>query len=340
MSLKQIINFGVIKMNEKNELSLDESIELYNSVGLESRNMSFFGKWVHKAYTISYIPGTLPSFIETLSLDKTKLSIFSILVDDLADNVKIRDKKLLEKSLRIPYEPTKQYQNSYLKATKKLWDDLISSIKKYPRYEEFKDIFFFDLDQFFNSIKYGYIVNSEDMYNLTEGKIYSPNNMMILLFLDMDLMCSPNFDKSELKKIRPVFHHIQDIMHIGNILNTFPREIEELDFSSPIISMGINDGVIKKEDIIKNPKRALKELSYLIPYYKQRVEDNFEKILDHSCMVESIDFKEFYPRLRAIWEGFLHRPHYWKIEETKQKECKKLLNPILKVIAANAVKLS
>ena len=325
-------------MNVKTELNLDESIELYNSVGLESRNMGFFGKWVYKAYTISYIPGTIPSFIEKLSLDKTKLSIFSILIDDLADNIKVRDKELLEKALRIPYDSSTHYKNEYLKATKKLWGDVINSIKKYPRYKDFKEIFFFDLDQFFNSIKYAYLVNSSDFYNIQEGMIYSPNNMMIIIYLDMDLMCSPCFDKSELKKVRPIFHYIQDIMHVGNILNTFPREIEELDFSSPIISMGINDGVIQKEDVIKNPKRAFKQLNYLIPYFKQRVEENFDKIVDNSYMIKSIDLKEFYPRLRAIWEGFLQRPQYWKNQDVKKY--KELRNPIIKLTAASAIKLS
>jgi len=295
-----------------------EAVYWYNSVGLETRNMEYFAKWVYDVYKIAYLPGTDESYIDRLAVDKTKLSIFAILVDDLADNVKIRDKMLLEKAIRIPFNGSKSFENKYLEITRTLWKDIISSIETYPRYEEFKEIFFFDIDQFFNSIKYGYLVNSLDLYSVQEGMMYSPNNMMITIYLDMDLMCSPNFDKTELKKVRPIFHYIQDIMHVGNILNTFPREIEELDFSSPMISLGLSEEIIDKEDVVKRPEQVLKNLEYFIPHFKQRVEQNFEKINDCSHMVNSIDLEEFNPRLRKIWQNFLNRPHYWKKEETEK----------------------
>jgi len=294
-----------------------EAVKWYNSVGLETRNMEYFAQWVYNVYKVASLPGTDPSYIERLAVDKTKLSIFAILVDDLADNVKIRDKILLEKAIRIPFNGSKSFENKYLEITRKLWKDIICSIEIYPRYEEFKEIFFFDIDQFFNSIKYGYLVNSSDLYNFQEGMMYSPNNMMIIIYLDMDLMCSPNFDKTELKKVRPIFHYIQDIMHVGNIINTFPREIQELDFSSPMISLGLSEEIINKEDVMKRPGQVQQNLEYFIPHFKQRVEENFGKIEDCSHSINSIKFEEFYPRLRKIWESFLSRPHYWRKEETE-----------------------
>jgi len=45
-------------MNEKKRMSLEQAVDLYNSIGLESRNMNFFSKWVYEAYKIAYIPGT------------------------------------------------------------------------------------------------------------------------------------------------------------------------------------------------------------------------------------------------------------------------------------------
>ena len=302
-----------------------EAVKWYNSTGLQSRNMNFFARWVYNVYKIASLPGTDSSCIERLAVDKTKLSIFAILVDDLADNVELRNKELLEKAIRIPFNGSKIFKNKYLEVTRELWNDIIGSVSSYPRYRDFKEIFFFDLDQFFNSIKYAYLVNSSDFYNIQEGMIYSPNNMMIIIYLDMDLMCSPCFDKSELKKVRPIFHYIQDIMHVGNILNTFPREIEELDFSSPIITLGLSEDVIKKEDVANNPEQVLRDLNYFIPYYKQRVEEDFEKIIDQSYNVVSIDFNEFYPRLRKIWDSFLHRPHYWKKEEARQMATQNLM---------------
>lgn len=70
MTIKQIYGFG-------------KSVEMYNSVGLESRNMSFFAKCLYDVYKTAYLPGIISSYIEILTVDKTKLSNFVILVDDM-----------------------------------------------------------------------------------------------------------------------------------------------------------------------------------------------------------------------------------------------------------------
>jgi len=340
------MNIGLIK-GHINQLKIaaqhkgddiEKTVYLYNSVGLEWRNMSYFASWVYEVYKKSYLPGVDPSYIDTLSVDKTKMSIFSILIDDLSDNIKLRDGDLLRQALRIPYNETQMLENEYLEATRKVWLEIIDSMKKYPRYDEFKDIFFFDLDQFLNAVKYGYLVNTRDLYNNMETKSYSPHNMMIILFLDMDLMCSPNFKSEELRKVRPIFNYVQDIMHVGNIINTFPREIEELDFSSPMISLGLEEGIITKEDVMKDPKKTLENLQYLIPCYKHRVEEDLQHIRDLKNTVESINIEEFYLKVSKAWEAFLERPQYWKLDKTEEKENKdSLIKSIIGVIPKTSI---
>ncbi|UCF13569.1 MAG: hypothetical protein JSW06_04740, partial [Thermoplasmatales archaeon] len=61
----------------KSIYSLDEVVLLYNSVGLKSRNMKFFSKWVYEVYkNLFYLPGVDLGYIEKLAVDKTKLSVF------------------------------------------------------------------------------------------------------------------------------------------------------------------------------------------------------------------------------------------------------------------------
>ena len=308
-------------MKEANELTLEDAVELYESVGLKSRNMKFFSKWVYEVFkNLFYLPGVDLGYIEQLAIDKTKLSVFAILVDDLADNVKLRNKHLLEKALQIPWNENEKYDTKYLETTQKIWKDVINSIQKYPRYEEFEEIFKFDLNQFLDAIKYAYLINTMEINNPLEDKKYFYHNMMIMLFLDIDIMCSPYFKKKDLSKFRPLAHWIQDICHVGNILSTFKREIKEEDFSSPIISLGLEEGLFTRKDIKNNPEDVLKKLETLIPLFIQRVDEDFAKIKYNGETIESIDVNEFYSRLIKVFNCFLERPKYWEITSLKSEK--------------------
>jgi hypothetical protein len=169
------------------------------------------------------------------------------------------------------------------------------------------------------------LIHSNDLDNISELEIYSPYNMQIVLFLDLDLMCSPNFNKEELGKLRPVLIWAQKALHMAHVINTFPREIEELDFSSPIISMGLKEGVIDKEMVIKNPKKVRKNLEYIIPYLKNRAEEHFQQIENQASQIESIDILKFNKKLREIYSRFLQRPPYWDDIESSKKITKSIV---------------
>ena len=293
-------------------MDLNGAIGLYNSVGC--RNGNYLFRWLHNIYEFFYLSSIDPPYKEILATDKTKLTIIDVLVDDLADNYKLRDQELLEKAIRIPWNPTEKYQDEYLEVTRKIWMDVINSIKKYPRYDEFKELFFFDLEQSFDSMRYSFLVNTIKINNELEDRLYIPHGVMVILHTDMDLMCSPNFDKNELWKLRPILHWAQDICHIGNMLNTYPREVKEMDFSSPIISLGLRKNLITKSEIIRDPKNATGKLKILESHFKSRVEENFKKIKKQSENIESVDIKEFANKLRRVFESFLERKHYWENE--------------------------
>ena len=130
-------------MKEVKEMALEEAIELYKTVG--PRNADFLFHWLYQVYDKTYLPSINEEYKDQLALIKTKLCIFDVLVDDLADNAKLRNKRLLDQAVRIPHNDIKPYKNKYLEVTRLVWQDCINSIKKLPRYDEFKEIFFFDL---------------------------------------------------------------------------------------------------------------------------------------------------------------------------------------------------
>ena len=196
--------------------------------------------------------------------------------------------------------------------TKRIWLDCINSIKRYPRYNEFEELFYFDLDQVLDSMRYSFLVNTMEIDNFIENKIYPYHGVMVILHCDMDLMCSPDFDKRELSDIRPIFHWAQEISHIGNMLNTYPREIRERDYTSPIISLALRKGVITREDIINAPDSTEEKLKIFLPYYKKKVKDNFHRIEKQADKIKSVNLKNFSKNLREVYGEFLKRKHYWE----------------------------
>ena len=290
--------------------TLSETIKLYEEVG--NRNGDFLFNWIKNIYDFFYLPSIDLNFKEVLALDKTKLTIFDVLVDDLADNCKLRNRELLEKAIRIPWNGTKTYNNKYLDITQQIWVDCIKSIRQYPKYNEFKDIFYFDLDKTLSSMKYSFLINQAGFDNIVEDEIYIQHGVMAILHADLDLMCSPGFNYEELKKLRPILHWVQNIVHIGNLMNTFAREVEEADFSSPILSFAFRERIIDKQMILDKPEQALNKLKQLVPYFKEKAEDNFQKIKFCADAIESIDIHDYYRKLRKVWNEFLERKQYWK----------------------------
>jgi hypothetical protein len=272
---------------------------------------------IKEVYEYFYLPSIDYSYKEILVIDKTKLTIFDVLVDDLADNKKIRDRKLLDESIRIPWSNKNKFKNSYLNIANIIWKDCIKSITNYPRYNEFKDIFFFDLNNIFSSMRYSYLSNEIGFDNYIEDEFFINHGVMGILHADMDIMCSPLFNKNEINKIRPILYWVQDIIHIGNLINTYPREVKEEDFSSPIISFGLRENIINRDIMVKDPKEALQKLVSVIPYFKDRVDERFRRIKLSADTIKSVDISEYHNRLNQVWNDFLKRENYWEISQTK-----------------------
>ncbi len=298
----------------KGRKSLKKYIELYKTVG--TRNADYLFRWLYDVYRHAFFPTVSEKYKQILALDKTKLTILDVLIDDLADNYKLRKKRILNKAAKIPLNEyrAKIYDGKYLKVIQKIWDGIYDSVKKYPGYSELKDVFFFDMSQVMNSMKYNYLVNSGIMGNDLEDSLYTPHGVMVILHADMDFMCSPRIDMEKIKQIRPAIYFAQDIAHIGNLLNTYPREIEEKDFSSPIISLGIRRGIITKDDILHPDSNDIKaKLRRLEDHFKQRVENDFKKMenIARETGTEK-ELEEYTKRLRKVYEGFLKREKYWE----------------------------
>ena len=132
-------------------LELGDIIDLYKSVG--RRNIEYFA-WIHDVYSWITLPSVSFECKKFLSEDKTKLTVFDILVDDLADNYETRSYPLLERLAAVPWEATRKAtgEDHYLEVARTIWQDSIASLSNYPRFKEFERVFYFDMRQVLSSM--------------------------------------------------------------------------------------------------------------------------------------------------------------------------------------------
>ena len=268
-------------------LKLGDVIALYRSVGHRD---SDYLDWIHKVYSSMVLPCVGLEYRQILGEDKTKYTVFDIMADDLADNFVTRSRFLLEDFVRIPWHNAVE-KHDYIDIGRAIWDDFIGSVQKYPRYKEFEGILYFDLRQVLSSIEYSSLINTYGLDNPFEMSHHSPYGVAVILFLDMDLMCMPNFDLKELRTMRSISFLAQKVAHIANVLGTYPREVLEKDMSSPIISLAIRKGIISKDEL--GDRAVLQKLKQLEWIYRSKALSYVEKISIYEKQIRSVNVRGF-----------------------------------------------
>jgi len=282
-------------------LELGEVIDLYKSVG--RRNIEYFG-WIHDVYSWITLPSVSFDCRKDLGDDKTKLTVFDILVDDLADNYETRSYPLLQRLANIPWQSKAGIAetDAYLDVGRRIWEDSISSLSNYPRFNEFERIFYFDLRQVLSSMMYSYLGNTAGIENPIETGFYSSYGCLVEVAIDMDLMCSPAFDMRELGPMRTVACLAQKVAHVGNMLTTYPSEVVERDVSSPIISLALRKGVIREDEL--GDKAAVPKVAKLEWVYKNKAYSYIKKVAEYEREIRSINIRGFSNYLVELIEKF------------------------------------
>lgn len=288
-------------------MNLQEVIGIYKRVG-QRKGAEFLFNWLYGIYQKVYLPCIDIKYKDVLAFDKTKLTIFDVLIDDLADNYKLRNEKFLEEFANIPWSKNKKYENKYLEVGKLIWEECMNSIRTYPRFNEFRSIFFFDLHQVINAMRYSFLVNTLNIDNKIEDQIYSHHGCMVILHCDMDLMCSKDFDIKELRNMRVIFYIAQRVASIGNMLNTYRRETIEKDSSSPIISLALRRGLISG----KFDSKDMKTLEGLEKLFKDKARTYIKRVETLEDRIKSVNIKGFSRKLEELLNAFIQREHYWE----------------------------
>lgn len=243
---------------------LKTDLEGYEKVGCRKKDQFV---WFLRAFENLSLPTVKNQYLDSLAITKTRLAMFDILIDDKVDNPKVRDFNLIEHLLRIPFN-YESYENSnlstkdieYLNFARKLWQEIIEEVKKYPKYKRYEDEFNFDLKMLVTAVEYSKFVNIHpNAANLIENGAYVPHGMTFIIQTDWDLMCSEGFDDSELGILRELAYTEQKMGGLGNLIATYPRELIESNMSSEALvrfqkEFGI-DFRFKINRLLNNKKR-------------------------------------------------------------------------------------
>ncbi len=278
-------------------LELQKWIQEYEKVGERS---GFIWKWTFKISGIITLSCVSKKYLKSLRNVKFITSMFIILLDDITD--KVQNEKLLNELLKIPfkqghinYNHLSVREERYIRLSIKLWKKIKSTIKKYPRFKEFKGIFDYDIKQIFNSMKYAYLVNKNlSLINKKEYWLYFPHSMQAMIYSTLDLMCS-KLNIKEVKSLREIIGEAQKMARIGNWVSTWEREIEDKDFTSGIFAYAIDMKLItpcdlkkkNKVEIIKRVKNSNIETKFL-----KKWEDKYYEIKKKDKEIKGIDIKK------------------------------------------------
>ncbi len=282
---------------------------------LENHRNTFIWKWTHSLvphFTFSSVQNQ--HMIDVRDI-KTISTLFTTLLDDLID--KNKDKKTFEEASKIPFPHQKPVlsregvNKKYLEFTEQVWNHIIEELRGSPRFNEFKEVFFYDIKQVINSIDYTHMISKNpEAINLNELEIYDSHNMMAYPYTMIDLFYSPEFNVNELSDLREIVWKAQKMGRIGNWVSTWEREFKEKDYESGITAYALDKNLITLIELkqLKNneidPEEVIEKLK------KQSIEEHFHKEWKHQYkeinklknQVNSIDMDEYLKGLQKVLE--------------------------------------
>ena len=214
----------------------------------------FLWKWIHSLFPSFELSCVDPGETETLRTEKTLLTIYVTVLDDLVECH--GDEATFAEARHIPFDSARvrldrdDVDGEVLGYLADLWIELEGRLRKAPCYDDYADLFQYDLRQTINSIAYGEVMaRNPAAANRTGYFRYASHNMCMFPYADLDLMHSPGFDEADLGPLRATLWDVQELARIGNDITTWEREIGEGDYSAGIVALAIEQGVISPSDL-------------------------------------------------------------------------------------------
>ena len=239
-------------------------IEAYESAGQRGR---FLWQWCLRGVDLTTLPCVLPELRQHVIETKMLSILFGTLIDDIADRE--QDREMLEMAISMASDDWSEERlelwdsrrRTGLEVIARIWSEVWSRCKIYPRFVEYEQLLRFDNAQILNAMRFALLVNQRpSLLNVLEHDLYQPHNMQIMFMPSLDLTASPAFNLDDLGHAREVFWHAQRMGRIGNMITTWEREVLDRDFTSGIFAHAIHNKVLNADDLRNLPAHEIMSL--------------------------------------------------------------------------------
>jgi transketolase C-terminal domain/subunit len=238
----------------------DRWVRNYSRVG--ARDV-YLWRWCLHGLRLTSLSCIAPELRDDLCETKLLAVMYGVMLDDVAD--KGGEETFLTELTKIisgahprDFSKFSSEQQAYARYTCDLWESFEHRLKGSPCYTDYEELLAYDHQQILNTMSYSCLVNRHPaLLNVQEHDMYLPHNMQMMSFATMDLMCSPDFDRRELGRLREVIWHAQSMGRIGNLVSTWQREIADRDFTSGVFARALCEGDLTLEDLRSAPPQTI-----------------------------------------------------------------------------------
>lgn len=265
--------------------------------------------YVFPSFRLSSVP---PEYAESARKAKFCFSLFMTVLDDLSE--RHRDKETFEQGRKIPFPSTRCDVDAVgadaeaLALLQESWDLTRAYLDRAPRRDDFEELFEFDFRQSLNTMDYNRLVNEGPHLASPQGaELYDTHNMLLFVYVDIDLAFSPDFDRGDLAVLRDVTWDAQRLARIGNWVTTWERELDECDYTSRVVIEAIERGVVTEaeisddevpnETLARRIKDAGIEREHLLSW-----NETYRSLVSREYDVDSVDIHSFVDGMRHLLE--------------------------------------
>ena len=252
---------------------------------------------------------------DTLRAQKTLLTMYITLLDDLAD--RLDDRTTFEEGARLPFDdrsgsPARSsVRTDYLRFITDVWSAFEALFRENPQNDAYRHLFFFDLRDSIQAMRYSFVLDqTPTIANRREAFAIGSYNMVLFPYAGLDLMHSPGFERSELGALRELVYECQQLARIGNWVSTWRRELTEGDISSGIVIDAIASGLVdpsmlnagtatEGQSFVEAIDAENLEASYIAEWVQRR-----DRIVDEHDL-ESVDVDAYIDGMETVFEYHL-----------------------------------
>lgn len=313
------------------------SYEDFQKVCSQLRNISLF-EWLSNAYQFLYLSSIEQEYLPVLVDLKTSLCIIDVAVDDACDNADLIKKaggeeftygilgllynidKFINDEKHESFSIDNEYGKEYYRVLYEIIKNTISLIKTLPRFNDFKNEFIISIRNVCHAMEFSYLINKgESIYPFSYIVENRSPSTMVTVHSILDLMASANFDKKEIGKVIPLFNMADTVAMLGNTINTWPKEIVEKDYSSPVLALALEKGLVIFDDFCgKEPSEIESKISVLSEVMEKAIEDKLNEMRAYikNNNIEFFDAIKYVENYLKIKDAFKTRERYWEKSPT------------------------